>query len=98
MTRFFKYKRLLLILLLAVAFISGCQKMQIKTTTTEDVNIVDYMRKYPDKFSEFLKILDRTNISPFLNAYGAYTVFAPTNDAIKIYLQQLGKTSTDELD
>src|SRR3954467_5629497 len=98
MIPFFKYNRLLLILLLAVACMSGCQKLQIKTTTTDDVNIVDYMRKYPDKFSEFLKVLDRTNISPFLNAYGPYTVFAPTNDAIKIYLKQLGKTSTDELD
>ncbi len=77
---------------------TGCQKQHIKLTTTDDVNIVDYMRRYPDKFSEFLKVLDRTNISPFLNAYGTYTCFAPTNDAFKLYLQQIGKSSTDALD
>lgn len=81
-----------------LAALHGCRKPDIKQTTTTDVNIVDYMRREPDKFSEFLKILDRTNISPFLNAYGTYTCFAPTNDAIKIYLQQAGKTSTDQLD
>jgi uncharacterized surface protein with fasciclin (FAS1) repeats len=60
--------------------------------------MVDYMRQNPSQFSELVKILDRTNISPYLNAYGTYTCFAPTNDAIKLYLQQIGKTSTDDLD
>lgn len=77
---------------------TGCKKQSITLTTTEDVNIVDYLRKYPDQFSEYVKILDRTNISPFLNAYGAYTAFAPTNDAIKSYLTEIGKKSTDDLD
>lgn len=83
---------------IAVMVISGCKKQHITMTTTEDVNIVDYMRRYPEQFSEYVKILDRTNISPFLNAYGAYTAFAPTNDAIKSYLLEIGKNSTDELD
>ena len=98
MKLFFKYTSVILICLLAIVFYPGCKKHDIKQTTTEDVNIVDYMRRYPDKFSEFVKILDRTNVSPFLNAYGAYTVFAPTNDAIRLYLQQVGKTSTDDID
>jgi uncharacterized surface protein with fasciclin (FAS1) repeats len=72
--------------LLILTVLSGCKKQYLTLTTTEDVNIVDYMRKYPDQFSEYVKILDRTNISPFLNAYGTYTAFAPTNDAIKAYL------------
>ncbi len=76
----------------------SCRKLQYVTTTTTDVNIVDYMRRYPSQFSEYLKILDRTNISPFLNAYGTYTCFAPTNDAFKLYLQKIGKTSTDDID
>src|SRR5215213_7844456 len=83
---------------LVLLSLDSCKKPDLKLTTTEDANIVDYMRKHPDKFSEFVKVLDRTNISPFLNAYGTYTVFAPTNDAIKLYLQQIGKSSTDDLD
>jgi len=62
------------------------------------VNIVDYLRKSPDQYSELVKALDKTNISPFLNAYGTYTLFAPTNDAFKIYLKEIGKTSVDEID
>ncbi len=84
--------------LLLIMIVAGCKKQHYTQTTTDDVNIVDYMRRYPEQFSEYVKILDRTNISPFLNAYGAYTAFAPTNDAIKAYLVEIGKSSTDELD
>ena len=96
-------KRLLTIGIIPVCFLlvlmhAGCKKQQYPTGTTTDVNIVDYLKKYPDQFSELVKIFERTNIAPFLNAYGAYTCFAPTNDAIKLYLQKIGKTSTDELD
>lgn len=96
-------KRLLPIMLLPlccllVLFNTGCKKLQYTTTTTTDVNIVDYLRRDTAHFSQLVKILERTNIAPFLNAYGTYTCFAPTNDAIRIYLQQIGKTSTDDLD
>ena len=78
--------------------LTGCEKQHIDYLTTSDVNIVDYLRRYPDKYSELVKVLDRTNISPYLNAYGTYTCFAPTNDAFKTYLSQIGKTSTDDID
>lgn len=82
----------------SVATLTGCKKQALEYTTTSDVNIVDYLRRYPELYSEYVKVLDRTNISPFLNAYGAYTCFAPTNDAFKLYLQSVGKKSTDEID
>jgi len=96
-------KNLLPIYILAACLImllynTSCRKTQYTFLTTTDVNMVDYMRRYPDQFSELVKILDRTNISPFLNAYGTYTCFAPNNDAIKLYLKQIGKSSTDDLD
>jgi uncharacterized surface protein with fasciclin (FAS1) repeats len=76
----------------------ACKKQQFDLLTTTDVNIVDYLRKSPDQYSELVKALDKTNISPFLNAYGTYTLFAPTNDAFKIYLKEIGKTSVDDVD
>ncbi|MBS1564120.1 MAG: fasciclin domain-containing protein [Bacteroidetes bacterium] len=97
-------KRSLIInLLLALAFLpllftGSCRKLQYVSATTTDVNIVDYLRRYPDQFSDYVKVLERTNIAPFLNAYGAYTCFAPTNDAFKLYLKQLGKGSVDDVD
>jgi uncharacterized surface protein with fasciclin (FAS1) repeats len=84
--------------LIIIAVVTGCKKEHYTLTTTEDVNIVDYLRKYPEQYSEYVKVLDRTNISPFLNAYGTYTTFAPTNDAFKAYLTEIGKASTDDLD
>ncbi len=76
----------------------ACKKQQFDLLTTTDVNIVDYLRKSPDQYSELVKALDKTNISPFLNAYGTYTLFAPTNDAFKIYLKEIGKNSVDDID
>ncbi len=76
----------------------ACKKQQFDLLTTSDVNIVDYLRKSPEQYSELIKALDKTNISPFLNAYGTYTLFAPTNEAFKIYLKEIGKTSVDEVD
>ena len=78
--------------------LNGCKKAQFVSVTTTDVNIVDYLRRYPDQFSEYVKILERTKIAPFLNAYGNYTAFVPDNNAVKLYLQQIGKASTDDLD
>ena len=83
---------------LLVLGLFACKKQQFDLLTTTDVNIVDYLRKSPDQYSELVKALDKTNISPFLNAYGTYTLFAPTNDAFKIYLKEIGKTSVDEVD
>lgn len=83
---------------LLVMGLFACKKQQFDLLTTTDVNIVDYLRKSPDQYSELVKALDKTNISPFLNAYGTYTLFAPTNDAFKIYLKEIGKTSVDEVD
>ena len=98
MKKVLKYSVIVCICFLAIVITDGCKKQDIKLTTTDDVNIVDYLRRYPEKFSEYVKVLDKTNISPFLNAYGTYTVFAPTNNAIKIYLAQVGKSSVDEID
>src|ERR1044072_2200630 len=57
----------------------GCKKQDLKLTTTNDVNIVGYLEKYPDSFSLWKQILDRTEVSNFLNAFGSYTAFVPTN-------------------
>jgi uncharacterized surface protein with fasciclin (FAS1) repeats len=75
--------------IVGVATLTGCKKQALDYTTTSDVNIVDYLRRYPELYSEYVKVLDRTNISPFLNAYGAYTCFAPTNSAFKLYLESI---------
>ena len=86
------------IMLIAVLCTSSCKKVDIKTNTTDDVNIVGYLEKNSDSFSLFNQILIRTETSAFLNAYGAYTVFAPTNSGVKQWLTSIGAASVEAAD
>ena len=88
---------LALLVTMLVVMVS-CKKTEIVQTTTEDVNIVGYLDKHLDSFSLFRQILDRTETAAFLNAYGAYTVFAPTNSGVRTYLQRIGAASVEAAD
>src|SRR6476620_8294690 len=74
---------------------SSCKKIEIVTATTSDVNIYTYLVQNPNQFSEFARIVDKAGYSGFLNAYGAYTLFAPTNDGVKKFLKDMNKPSID---
>jgi uncharacterized surface protein with fasciclin (FAS1) repeats len=78
--------------------IIACKKVEYGASTTSDVNITGYLEKYPDSFSLFKQILDRTETSDFLNAYGAYTCFAPTNSAVNKWLTKTGAASVEAAD
>jgi uncharacterized surface protein with fasciclin (FAS1) repeats len=88
---------LAVMVILLVAGLSQCKKIQIATLTTDDANLVGYLEKYPETYSEFIKVLERSETSAYLNAYGAYTIFVPTNDAVSGYLKEIGKTSIDDI-
>ena len=81
-----------------LVLVISCKKTEIVKTTTDDVNIVGYLDKNLDSFSLFREILERTENSAFLNAYGAYTCFAPTNSGVRTYLQNLGAASVAAAD
>jgi len=85
-------------LLIGIALLLSCKRQEITMTTTSDVNITGYFEQHPDRFSDFQQILERSGTASFLGAYGNYTVFAPTNAAIKEYLQTIGKSSLDQVD
>ena len=59
--------------------------------------ISTYLEKNPENFSSFVTILKKANISKkaqsslfkTLSTYGSYTCFAPTNDAIYKFLEEL---------
>lgn len=88
----------ILIVLSVILVFESCKKPDLVENTTEDVNIVGYLDKYPDSFSLFRQILERTETSAFLNAYGAYTCFAPTNSGVRTYLQGLGVSTVEAAD
>lgn len=95
-------KTTLFIVMLISGFIAvqlpACKKFDIRENTTEDVNIVGYLDKRPDSFSLFRQILERTGTAAFLNAYGSYTCFAPTNAGVKTYLQKIGAATVEAAD
>lgn len=49
------------------------------------------------EFSKYATIVERAGLMKQLSAYGHYTCFAPTNDAIDEYLKSRGLSSVDEL-
>src|SRR5437867_2706832 len=83
--------------LVAMIGLSRCKKMDYASATTTDKNLVSFMESEPETYSEFVKILAKANTKSYLNAYGAYTLFAPTNTAVQSYLAEINKKSVDEL-
>lgn len=71
---------------------------------TPTMNITGYLEANQATFSELLKLMDRPitiaegktiKYSSFLGAYGTYTMFAPTNDALLAYVHaKNGDTAT----
>ena len=86
------------ILLLSVLSFGACKKEAFKVSTTSDVNMSEFLLQNPEQFSEFSKILQITGNEGFLGAYGNYTLFAPTNDAISAFVSSKGKSSVNDLD
>ena len=85
-----------LALFLGTAFV-GCEDevSQENRFTFKGELIATYLENNPDKFSNFITILDKAKIGKkssgsilkTLSTYGSYTCFAPTNEAVETYLQ-----------
>ena len=50
--------------------------------------VIDYLRS-DSTLSDIAKISDRAGMSDRLSAYGTYTCFAPTNEALEVYIDAL---------
>lgn len=92
-----KWLALITITMAITAFLASCKREQFQVNTTTDVNIMGYLNNDPTDFSLLIKILQLTGTDNSLNGYGTYTLFAPNNDAIKQYLQDVGKSSVDDI-
>ncbi len=91
------------IVILGGLLLITCKKEEYVQATSTDVLIGAYFEENQDEFSKFYDLLNISGNLSFLNAYGTYTCFAPTNEAIDKYLAEKGKTSfqdftEDELD
>lgn len=93
----FKSLYVVVICLLVAIFYSHCKKIAIVESTTSDKNIYGYLKSKPDNYSLFTKIIEKSGYSGFLDAYGSYTIFAPNDSAIGLYLTEISKPDVDAL-
>ena len=95
--------RVVLMLLLLSSCSDRIDKRDMYTFT--DVTVADYIRSCP-QLSTFARLMDMSQLSDrtqstvgsLLGVYGNYTVFAPTNEAIKEYLDAAGKAQAEASD
>jgi uncharacterized surface protein with fasciclin (FAS1) repeats len=84
--------------IMLMAGLNSCKQDHLTLTTTSTVNMYSYLQQNPDTYSLFQQIVDKAGYASFLNTYGTYTLFAPTNDGVKAYLKATGKASVDVID
>jgi uncharacterized surface protein with fasciclin (FAS1) repeats len=76
---------------------TACEKaMEGELYQVYDEKMIDEIMEEND-LSEFLSIVDKAGLRGTIHAYGTYTLFAPSNEAILAYLQETGKTSVNNL-
>ena len=86
------------ILFIAAVMVASCTE-DIDTSARyvfKERTIASYLTSH-DQFSEYVRLLkeqkvsevSETSVYQLMTAYGAYTCFAPTNDAIQLYLDTL---------
>ena len=91
-------KKKTILICMGLLFLVGCKEhidMSARYVNTERT-IASYLSEH-EQFSEFVRLMKETKLSTLsettvyqlMTAYGAYTVFAPTNDAIQMYLDSL---------
>lgn len=64
--------------------------------TFTGMTVTNFLEQNPGIFGEFYKALDTTGVDDLLSTYGTFTVFAPTNDAMKAYYADSNVTSMEE--
>ena len=88
-----------LLMLPALLFVASCKEdideSNLYVFTGETIE--SYLANRPDSFSNFNYILKRAGMDKILSAYGTYTCFAPTNEAVTAYIDSLYNDSTSKI-
>lgn len=61
------------------------------------VTAAGFLEENPERFSQFINILQRTPYYAMLSTYGPFTLFAPTNEAIDKYVNEMGLPGIEAL-
>lgn len=92
--------RMIIIIALA-AFTSSCiidsDDVGDNYYTFTGETLGEFIENRSEDYSEFQKMLDTTNVMGLLKAYGKYSCFLPTNEALQNYYTRIGKSSMEEM-
>lgn len=90
-----------------IAVFSSCKNDDIPDEsyyTFKGETLGQYLHNRPETYGEFVKILQRcrlkeegSTLESLLNAYGSFTCFAPTNQAMADYLDRYGLQAVEEM-
>jgi uncharacterized surface protein with fasciclin (FAS1) repeats len=99
-TNAFKKKLLYLLLLFSISpgLFQSCYTEDVVDnyfTFTGEL-IGNYIESRPERFSEFQRLLDTTGVMGLMKAYGLYTCFLPTNDAMYDYYQRHERSGIED--
>ncbi|MBN2613394.1 MAG: fasciclin domain-containing protein [Bacteroidales bacterium] len=94
----FQYLTLIIVMSLGImSSFTSCEKsIEGKIYQVYDDKMIDEILQ-DQNLSQFLAVVEKAELTGTIHAYGAYTIFAPTNDAIIAYLQKNGKNSVEDL-
>ena len=73
---------------IAAMSLAGCRESIDESTryTFTGHTVASFLEEHEDVYSSFIEILNRGGRLSLMKAYGQYTCFAPTNDAVARYL------------
>lgn len=86
------------LIILAFALSSCKEEPQLWKVDSEQQVIGDYIASFPEKFSEFDKLVNMTGMNSLLKIRGPYTVFIPTNEALTDYYSYKGVSGLEDFD
>ncbi|MDR1527606.1 MAG: fasciclin domain-containing protein, partial [Dysgonamonadaceae bacterium] len=82
---------------LLLALITSCEKaMEGEIYKVYDDKMLDELLE-ESQLTTFLSVVDKADMTGTIHAYGAYTLFAPTNEALTEHLQSTGKNDVNAL-
>lgn len=87
--------------LIVISLLSSCIDDEVGENfyTFTGQTVGQYIEENPEqKYSEFTALLDTTGFLSLLKAYGVYTCFLPTNDAMFDYYSAQGKSSLQDFE
>lgn len=87
-----------LCILAGMAFaLTACDKeMEGQTYRVYDDKMIDEIME-EQQLTGFLSVVDKAGMTGTIHAYGTYTFFSPTNEALASYLQSIGKSDANAL-